>query len=53
MFDDWGGVMKKLYMSSAALVTGWVSLDKTWSATCIPVQQRSAHDKLFLHCQPR
>jgi hypothetical protein len=25
MFADWAGVLSKLYMSSAALVTGWVS----------------------------
>jgi hypothetical protein len=24
MFADWTGVLSKLYMSSAALVTGWV-----------------------------
>jgi hypothetical protein len=25
MFDEWQGVLRKLYMSAAALVAGWVS----------------------------
>jgi hypothetical protein len=25
-FDEWQGVLRKLYMSAAALVAGWVSL---------------------------
>jgi len=25
MFDQWQGVLRKLYMSAAALVAGWVS----------------------------
>jgi hypothetical protein len=26
MFSQWAGVLSKLYMSAAALVTGWVSV---------------------------
>jgi hypothetical protein len=26
MFSEWAGVLSKLYMRSAALVTGWVSM---------------------------
>jgi hypothetical protein len=36
MFADWTGVLSKLYMSSAALVTGWVGaiLWRTVYANC-------------------
>lgn len=34
-FDEWQGVLRKLYMSAAALVAGWVSC-RAWTGAGMP-----------------
>lgn len=41
MFSEWEGVLRKLYMSAAALVAGWVSLCR-WQA-CTYMLRPSSH----------
>lgn len=43
MFADWTGVLSKLYMSSAALVTGWVGA-VVWYRTIAPVMPCLLHE---------